>query len=155
MALHCATLAKAAGGVNGFIIGSEFVTLNHIRSGIGTFPAPNAFAALANEVQSVLGPSTVLTYAADWTEYGGYSPKAGELRFPLDVLWSHPAIGAVGIDAYWPVSDWRDGNPHLDLGPPTAKRNCARRSATAASTSRGCGGPRMSKAGGPIRMSND
>ena len=115
MVLHYATLAKAAGGVNGFIIGSEFVTLNHIRSGIGTFPAPNAFAALAGEVQSVLGPSTVLTYAADWTEYGGYSPGAGELRFPLDVLWSHPAIGAVGIDAYWPVSDWRDGNGHLDL----------------------------------------
>jgi hypothetical protein len=115
MVLHYATLAKAAGGVNGFIIGSEFVTLNHIRSGIGTFPGPIAFARLANEVQSVLGTATVLTYAADWTEYGGYSPGAGELRFPLDVLWAHPAIGAVGIDAYWPVCDWRDGNQHRDL----------------------------------------
>ena len=115
MVLHYATLAKAAGGVNGFIIGSEFVTLNHIRSGIGTFPAPIAFANLASEVQSILGPATALTYAADWTEYGGYCPSAGELRFPLDVLWAHPAIAAVGIDAYWPVSDWRDGSQHLDL----------------------------------------
>lgn len=115
MVLHYAMLAQAAGGVDGFIIGSECVALNHIRSGIGTFPAPIAFASLASEVKSVLGSATVLTYAADWTEYGGYSPSSGELRFPLDVLWAHPAIGAVGIDAYWPVSDWRDGNQHRDL----------------------------------------
>ncbi|MDA4636367.1 glycoside hydrolase TIM-barrel-like domain-containing protein, partial [Escherichia coli] len=25
-----------------------------------------------------------------------------------DPLWAHPAIGAVGIDNYMPLSDWRD-----------------------------------------------
>ena len=114
MVLHYAILAKAAGGVDGFIIGSEFVALNQIRSGPGVFPAPLAFARLADDVRTILGPTTKLVYAADWTEYGGYSPQAGELRFPLDVLWSHASIDAVGIDAYWPVSDWREGTNHRD-----------------------------------------
>ena len=38
----------------------------------------------------------------------------GELRFPLDPLWASPAVDFVGIDAYWPLSDWRDGADHLD-----------------------------------------
>ncbi|MCC2109953.1 MAG: glycoside hydrolase TIM-barrel-like domain-containing protein, partial [Hyphomicrobiales bacterium] len=32
---------------------------------------------------------------------------------PLDVVWTSPSVDFVGIDAYWPLSDWRDG-PHLD-----------------------------------------
>ena len=114
MVLHYAVLAKAAGGVDGFILGSEFVALNHISSGAGVYPAPLAFAALANDVRGIVGAVTKLVYAADWTEYGGYSPQAGELRFPLDVLWSHASIDAIGIDAYWPVSDWREGTNHKD-----------------------------------------
>ena len=114
LVLHYATLAKAAGGVDGFVIGSEFVALNHISSAAGIYPAPLAFAALADDVRALLGAATKLVYAADWTEYGGYSPQAGELRFPLDVLWSHPSLDAIGIDAYWPVSDWRDGTNHKD-----------------------------------------
>ena len=112
--LHYAMLAKAAGGVDGFIIGSEFVALNQISSAAGVYPAPQAFADLAVSVRAIVGPNTKLVYAADWTEYGGYSPQPGELRFPLDVLWAHPALDAIGLDAYWPVSDWRDGETHQD-----------------------------------------
>ncbi len=67
-------------------------------------------------MKSVVGPETVVTYAADWTEYGAHvvDPHAGEVRFPLDPLWASPAIGAVGIDYYAPLSDWRDGATHLD-----------------------------------------
>ena len=36
------------------------------------------------------------------------------MRFPLDALWASPAIDAVGIDYYAPLSDWRDGAGHLD-----------------------------------------
>jgi len=32
----------------------------------------------------------------------------------LDPLWSSNAIDAIGIDAYFPLSDWRDGQVHLD-----------------------------------------
>ena len=114
MVLHYATLAVAAGGVDGLIIGSEFLALNHISSAPGSYPAPLAFAALTDEVRTLVGPQTTLVYAADWTEYGGYSPRAGELRFPLDPLWSHASLDAIGIDAYWPVSDWREGSTHQD-----------------------------------------
>ena len=114
MVLHYAMLAQAAGGVDGFIIGSEFVALNHVSSGAGVYPSPLALAALADDVRALVGAKTKLVYAADWSEYGGYSPQAGELRFPLDVLWAHASIDAIGIDAYWPVSDWREGNKHQD-----------------------------------------
>ena len=30
--------------------------------------------------------------------------------FHLDPLWAHPAIDAVGIDNYMPLSDWRDAD---------------------------------------------
>jgi hypothetical protein len=37
-----------------------------------------------------------------------------EVRFPLDPLWADPAIDAVGIDNYAPISDWRDGPVNAD-----------------------------------------
>jgi hypothetical protein len=39
---------------------------------------------------------------------------ANEVRFPLDTLWASPAIGAIGIDYYAPLADWRDGTNHAD-----------------------------------------
>jgi hypothetical protein len=112
--LHCAHLAKMA-GVDAFIIGSEMVGLTRVRSASGAYPAVGALQALASDVKGVLGPATV-TYAADWTEYGAHVLGGGtEVRFPLDPLWSDPAIGAVAIDYYPPISDWRDGPDHADL----------------------------------------
>lgn len=114
MVLHHAMLAKAAGGVDGFVIGSEFVGLSRVRGAAG-YPFVDGLVALADEVRSILPAPTRLTYAADWTEYGAHVRDGGaEVRFPLDPLWASPAIDAIGIDYYPPLSDWRDTPEHLD-----------------------------------------
>lgn len=115
LVLHCAALAQEAGGVDAFVIGSELVGLTRVSSGPGLYPAAVHLAGLAADAKAML-PGTKIVYAADWTEYGGFSPREGELRFPLDPLWASDAVDAVGIDAYWPLSDWRDGPLHADAG---------------------------------------
>jgi hypothetical protein len=115
MVLHHAMLAKAAGGVETFILSSELVGLTHLSAGGGTYPFVQAIVSLIGEIRSILGPGTTITYAADWTEYGAQARNGGqELRFPLDPVWGHPEIGAIGIDYYAPLSDWRPGRDHLD-----------------------------------------
>ncbi|HEY0330220.1 MAG TPA: glycoside hydrolase/phage tail family protein [Rhodopseudomonas sp.] len=116
MILHYANLAVSAGGVDAFLIGSELKALTRVRAGPGVYPAVQALASLAVEVKAIVGGATLVTYGADWTEYGAdaVTPDASELRFPLDALWASPAIGAVGIDYYAPLADWRDGAAHLD-----------------------------------------
>ncbi|MFN3888971.1 MAG: glycoside hydrolase/phage tail family protein [Beijerinckiaceae bacterium] len=113
--LHYARLCADAGGVDAFIIGSEFVSLTRVRSAGGVYPAVAALAALAHDVKEILGPACKVSYAADWTEYGAHVREAGaEVRFPLDTLWASPAIDFIGVDYYPPLSDWRDGDDHLD-----------------------------------------
>ena len=116
MILHYASLAASCGGVDAFLIGSELKALTRVRSGAGVYPAVTALATLATDVKAIVGPSTLVTYGADWTEYGAdvVTPDASEVRFPLDALWASPAIDAVGIDYYAPLSDWRDEAGHLD-----------------------------------------
>ncbi|MBI1339535.1 hypothetical protein GC169_04895 [bacterium] len=114
--LHHAALAQAAGGVDGFLIGSELVDLTQVRDAGGGFPAVAALRTLAGEVKSWLGPSTEVSYAADWTEYGARSLSGGDLAFPLDTLWADPAIDYVGLDWYPPMGDWREGDGHADAG---------------------------------------
>lgn len=116
MILHNAFLAKAAGGVDSFLIGSELRGLTWVRSAASTYPFVNALTALAADVKAVLGAGTKVVYAADWTEYFGHQPQdgSGDVYFHLDPLWASSAIDAVGIDAYWPLSDWRDGGQHAD-----------------------------------------
>lgn len=116
MVLHHAFLAKAAGGVDAFVIGSELRGLTTVRDGASSYPFVSALAALAGEVKSVLGAATKVLYAADWSEYFGHHPAdgSGDLFFHLDPLWASPSIDAIGIDAYWPLADWREGVSHLD-----------------------------------------
>ncbi len=113
--LHMAYLAKAAGGVDTFIIGSEMPALTRVRGAGGAYPATPLLQTLAADVRGVLGSTTKLTYAADWTEYGAHSINNGQdVGFPLDSLWADDNIDAVGIDWYAPMADWRDGNTHQD-----------------------------------------
>jgi hypothetical protein len=112
MVLHYARLCAAAGGVDAFLIGSELKALTRLRAGPGSYPAVDALVSLASEVKAIVGGALV-TYGADWTEYGADVFDA-EVRFPLDALWASPAIGAVGIDYYAPLADWRDEAGHLD-----------------------------------------
>lgn len=119
MVLHYAGLAAgwAAAGVPlaGFILGSEFVGLTRVRGPAGAYPAVDQLRRVAGEVRARLGSGVDLVYAADWTEYGAHVREGGALvRFPLDPLFADPAIAAVGIDYYPPISDWRDGSDHRD-----------------------------------------
>jgi hypothetical protein len=116
MILHYASLAVSCGGVDAFLIGSELKALTRVRCGAGVYPAVQALATLAADVKAIVGSSTLVTYGADWTEYGAHvvTDDASEVRFPLDALWASPSIDAVGIDYYAPLSDWRDGAAHLD-----------------------------------------
>lgn len=111
--LHYAGLCRSS-GLDAFLIGSEFVGLTRVRSGAGQYPFVSALRDLAAEVKAALGGTTKVSYAADWTEYGAHTPELGELRFPLDPLWASPAVDFIGVDVYWPLSDWRDGDAHLD-----------------------------------------
>jgi len=116
MVLHYANLVVEEGGVDAFLIGSELASLTRVRSAAGVYPAVDALVALAADVKAVVGGSTIVTYGADWTEYGSHVVDAGanEVRFPLDALWASADIDAVGIDYYAPLADWRDGSTHLD-----------------------------------------
>ncbi len=122
LVLHYALLAKAAGGVDGFIIGSELRGLTQLRDGTGASPFVEKLIDLAADVRAMLGVATKLTYAADWSEYFGYHPAdgSGEVHYNLDPLWASASIDAVGIDNYMPLSDWRDGD--LSLGNPDGFR---------------------------------
>ncbi|WP_454714511.1 baseplate multidomain protein megatron [Caulobacter segnis] len=114
MVLHQASLAAQAGGVDGFVIGSELRGVTAIRGAGGTYPATAKLKSLAAEVRAVVGPATKLGYAADWSEYFGHQPGGGHAVFHLDPLWADPNIDFVGIDWYPPVTDWREGETHLD-----------------------------------------
>jgi len=113
--LHHAALAAAAGGVDAFVIGSEMRGLTWVRDSASTYPFVTALKNLAAQV-AILLPSAKLTYAADWSEWFGHQPTDGsnDVYFHLDPLWSDANIDAIGIDNYWPLSDWRDGTAHLD-----------------------------------------
>jgi hypothetical protein len=117
--LHLTHLALCADGVDAFILGSELIGLTSVRGPYNDFPFVGGLCTLAAEVRGVLGAACKLTYGADWSEYFGHHPQdgSGDVYFHLDQLWAHPAIDAVGIDNYMPLSDWRDedyGVPNPD-----------------------------------------
>jgi len=116
MILHYAHLCVAAGGVDGFLIGSELPGLTRVRSSASAYPAVAQLKQLAGDVRAVLGPGAKISYAADWSEYFGHRPDdgGGDVYFHLDPLWADAAVDFVGIDNYMPYADWRDGLAHAD-----------------------------------------
>ena len=111
--LHYAALCAAAGGVEAFCIGSEMRGLTQIRGASG-FPTVQALIDLAAQARALLGAETKISYAADWSEYFGYNSPEGDRLFHLDPLWADDNIDFIGIDNYMPLSDWREGEDHLD-----------------------------------------
>ncbi len=116
MILHNAALCVWAGGVESFLIGTEMRGLTQLRDSAATYPAVTQLISLAAEVRALLGPSTNISYAADWSEYFGHQPADGsdDVFFHLDPLWADANIDFIGIDNYMPLSDWRDGASHAD-----------------------------------------
>jgi hypothetical protein len=108
--LHYAHLCSAAGGVDGFVVGTEFRGLTRLRDDSNAFPFVAALSGLIDDIAPVLNADCQITYAADWSEYFGYQPAdgSGDVFFNLDPIWAHPQIAAIGIDNYMPLSDWRD-----------------------------------------------
>jgi hypothetical protein len=115
MILHYAALCDAAGGVDCFLVGSELRGLTVLRDGDGDFPFVGALRGLVGDVRSMLGGGVEISYAADWSEYFGHQPAdgTGDVFFHLDPLWADDDVDFVGIDNYFPLSDWREGD-HLD-----------------------------------------
>ena len=116
MILHYAKLCALAGGVDAFLIGSEFPGLSTVRSNASTYPFVAALQTLATQVKTIL-PGSKISYAADWSEYNGHRPADGsnDVYFHLDPLWSSSAIDFIGVDNYLPLADWRGGTTHLDF----------------------------------------
>jgi hypothetical protein len=101
--LHYANLVKNK--ADAFIIGSEFKGLTSIKNSANNFPAVDEFIALATAVKTIMGVSTKISYAADWSEYhsvGGW--------YNMDKLWASSAIDFIGIDAYFPLTDAPQNN---------------------------------------------
>ncbi len=115
--LHYAHLCALAGGVDAFCIGSEMRGVTAIRGENG-YPAVEELIRLAADVRAILGPSTKISYAADWTEYFGHQPQdgSGDINYHLDPLWADENIDFVGIDNYMPLSDWRGTDDEADAG---------------------------------------
>ncbi|PQO21871.1 host specificity protein [Rhodobacteraceae bacterium WD3A24] len=114
MILHYAHLCAAAGGVEAFCVGSELRGLTQIRGAGDSFPAVAALRQLAADVRTILGPDCRISYAADWSEYFGYDSPEGNRYFHLDPFWADDDVDFIGIDNYMPLSDWRDGDDHVD-----------------------------------------
>ena len=91
MILHYANLVASAGGVDAFLIGSELKALTRVRSGAGVYPAVDALVTLAADVKAIVGSSTLVTYGADWTEYG-----ADVVDAVGGALSARPAVGVAG-----------------------------------------------------------
>jgi len=107
--LHHARLSVDAGGVDAIVIGSELKALMAFRDE-AEFPAVEAMRQLASDTRAIVGTGTKITYAADWSDYFGLQ-DGGDVNYHLDPLWADENIDAVGIDAYFPLTDWRDGSP--------------------------------------------
>jgi GTA TIM-barrel-like domain len=145
MVLHYANLCIVAGGVDLFLIGSEFRGLETIRGPLWTvsgggppatwdYPFVSGLVNLAADVRSVFdtagftkdttGLHNLISYAADWSDWMGTShdnanPATGVppgAQWPhLDALWASPNIDLVCFDNYLPLSDWTTGTGGIDV----------------------------------------
>ncbi|PCJ29603.1 MAG: hypothetical protein COA94_00985 [Rickettsiales bacterium] len=88
------------GIVNAFVIGSEMIGLTGFTDRPGSYPATAQFIKSAEMIKDRVSNNTIVTYAADWSEYhhteGGW--------FNMDSLWASKAIDVVAIDAYFPLT---------------------------------------------------
>jgi hypothetical protein len=95
---HYANLVKNK--VDAFVIGSELIGMTGYTNTAGNYPAVSQLVSLAATVKGIMGGSTLLTYAADWSEYHSVNGW-----FNLDPLWASANLDFVGIDSYFPLTE--------------------------------------------------
>lgn len=144
MILHYANLCVVAGGIDLFLIGSEFRGLETIRgpswtpagttdaagNAIWDYPFVAGLIQLADDVRSIFDAAglakdttnakNLVAYSADWSSWMGHQPTASNPpnagQWPhLDQLWAHTNIDLVCFDNYLPLSDWTTGAGGLDV----------------------------------------
>ncbi len=139
MILHYANLCLVAGGVNLFVIGSEFRGLETIRgpawtaagttdgsgNAIWDYPFVAGLEQIASEVRTAFDGAgfpknmsalqNLITYSADWSNWMGYQHPGANGQWPhLDSLFASPNIDFVSFDNYLPLSDWTTSSSGLD-----------------------------------------
>jgi len=139
MILHYANLAVLAGGVDLFLLGSEFRGLETVRGSgwtkAGTtggggrvtwdYPFVSGLMQLADDVRGVFdaaaltkdttGLHNLIGYSADWSDWIGFQHPGENGQWPhLDQLYAHGNIDLVCFDNYLPLSDWTTGGGGLD-----------------------------------------
>jgi uncharacterized protein (TIGR02217 family) len=138
MILHYANLCCVAGGVDLFLLGSEFRGLEVVRGpawtkagtlsgGVATwdYPFVAGLVQLAADVRSVFNAAgltkdstnlhNLIAYSADWSVWMGYQHPGENGQWPhLDQLYASPNIDLVSFDNYLPLTDWTTGDGGLD-----------------------------------------
>lgn len=112
MVQHYANLCASAGGVDGFVVGSELRGLTWSRDALGSYPAVTRLRQLAQYAKNALGSGCSVTYASDWSEWT--HSTADGYWFHLDPFWADSNVDVCSVDNYLPQSDWRDGTQHED-----------------------------------------
>ena len=131
MILHYANLCVVAGGVDLFLIGSEFRGLEAIRgpgwtragtlASDGTarwdYPFVTGLGRLADDVRGIFDAAALprdrarlknlIAYSADWSDWMGVRHADASGLWPhLDTLYAQASIDLVSFDNYLPLSDW-------------------------------------------------
>ncbi len=139
MILHYANLCVLAGGVDLFLLGSEFRGIETIRGPAWTkagttggngkvtwdYPFAAGLMQLSDDVRSILdgagftkdlsGLHNLISYGADWSDWMGFQHPGENGQWPhLDQLYGHDNIDLVCFDNYLPLSDWTSGTGGLD-----------------------------------------
>ena len=138
MILHYANLCCVAGGIDLFLLGSEFRGLEVVRGPAWTkagtvsggtatwdYPFVAGLVQLAADVRTVFNTAgltkdttnlhNLIAYSADWSVWMGYQHPGENGQWPhLDQLYASSNIDLVSFDNYMPLSDWTTGNCGLD-----------------------------------------
>ena len=100
---HYSQLFAGTGLVDKFMIGTELVSLTRLRIA-GEYEGVNKLVELAGDVRTDFGSDNVkLSYGANWDEYHSHDGN-----YNMDVLWTDSNIDEVGIDNYFPATDFQD-----------------------------------------------
>jgi hypothetical protein len=137
--LHYANICVLAGGVGGFMIGSELWQIEKVRGTLWTkegmvdgagkaifdYPFIEGLKAVCADVRSVFDAAglfknvalrqNTIGYSPDWTTFMGMQHEDTPGIWPhLDTLWASSNVDFVSSDNYNPATDWTTGDGGLD-----------------------------------------